>query len=37
MRWNRTLAAQALGVSRMTLWKKMKRFGLLADADAPQG
>jgi transcriptional regulator of acetoin/glycerol metabolism len=28
-RWNRTRAAEALGVSRVTLWKRMKRHGLL--------
>jgi transcriptional regulator of acetoin/glycerol metabolism len=27
---NRTRAARALGVSRVTLWKRMKRLGLLA-------
>jgi transcriptional regulator with GAF, ATPase, and Fis domain len=27
---NRTRAAQALGVSRVTLWKRMKRYGLLS-------
>jgi PAS domain S-box-containing protein len=27
--WNRTRAAEALGVSRVTLWKRMKRHGLL--------
>jgi PAS domain S-box-containing protein len=26
--WNRTRAAEALGVSRVTLWKRMKRHGL---------
>ena len=26
--WNRTRAAQALGVSRVTLWKRMKRHGI---------
>jgi len=26
--WNRTRAARALGVSRVTLWKRMKRHGL---------
>ncbi len=30
-RWNRTLAAELLGTSRMTLWKKLKKYGL-ADA-----
>jgi two-component system response regulator HydG len=28
--WNRTRAAKALGVSRVTLWKRMKRHGLSA-------
>jgi transcriptional regulator with PAS, ATPase and Fis domain len=27
-RWNRTRAAQALGVSRSTLWRKMRELGL---------
>jgi PAS domain S-box-containing protein len=27
-RWNRTLAAELLGISRMTLWKKLKKYGL---------
>ncbi|HEX9049677.1 MAG TPA: helix-turn-helix domain-containing protein [Anaeromyxobacter sp.] len=26
--WNRTRAAEALGVSRVTLWKRMKRHGV---------
>jgi len=26
--WNRTEAAQILGVSRVTLWKRMKKYGL---------
>ena len=30
-RWNRTFAAELLGTSRMTLWKKLKKYGL-ADA-----
>jgi PAS domain S-box-containing protein len=28
--WNRTRAAQALGVSRVTLWKRIKRHGVSA-------
>ncbi len=36
-RWNRTLAAQALGVSRMTLWKKMKRYGLIESSGVDAG
>ncbi len=28
-RWNRTKAAEALGLSRMTIWKKMKKYDLL--------
>lgn len=31
-RWNRTRAAAALGISRVTLWKRMRRHGL-----APEG
>jgi transcriptional regulator with PAS, ATPase and Fis domain len=27
--WNRTKASKSLGLSRVTLWKKMKEFGLL--------
>jgi PAS domain S-box-containing protein len=27
--WSRTRAAEALGISRVTLWKRMKRHGLL--------
>jgi PAS domain S-box-containing protein len=27
--WNRTKAAAAIGVSRVTLWKRMRRYGLL--------
>ena len=34
--WNRTRAAAALGVSRVTLWKRMKRHGL-ADPGAAEG
>jgi PAS domain S-box-containing protein len=34
--WNRTRAAQSLGVSRVTLWKRMKRHGL-ADPGAAEG
>lgn len=29
--WNRTRAAEALGISRVTLWKRMRRHGLAAD------
>jgi len=32
--WNRTRAAEALGVSRVTLWKRMKRHGLLDGSGA---
>jgi PAS domain S-box-containing protein len=32
--WNRTRAAQSLGVSRVTLWKRMKRHGLVAPGAA---
>jgi DNA-binding NtrC family response regulator len=32
--WNRTRAAEALGVSRVTLWKRIKRHGVaVPDAD----
>jgi PAS domain S-box-containing protein len=34
--WNRTRAAEALGVSRVTLWKRMKRYGV-GDPDAAEG
>ena len=33
--WNRTRAAEALGISRVTLWKRMRRLGL-ASADGPR-
>ena len=26
--WNRTRAAEALGISRVTVWKRMRRHGL---------
>jgi PAS domain S-box-containing protein len=29
--WNRTKAAAILGVSRVTLWKRMRRYGLLTE------
>jgi len=29
VRWNRTKAAEMLGLSRMTIWKKMKKYDLL--------
>ncbi len=29
-RWNRTLAAELLGISRMTLWSKLKKYDLAA-------
>ena len=29
-RWNRTETAKALGIGRNTLWRKMKKYGLLA-------
>jgi PAS domain S-box-containing protein len=31
--WNRTRAAAALGISRVTLWKRMRRHGLAEQAD----
>jgi PAS domain S-box-containing protein len=31
--WNRTRAAEALGISRVTLWKRLKRLGLSRDAE----
>jgi PAS domain S-box-containing protein len=30
--WNRTKAAAALGVSRVTLWKRMRRYGLTPES-----
>jgi len=35
--WNRTRAAESLGVSRVTLWKRMKRHGVSAPRDAAGG
>jgi PAS domain S-box-containing protein len=32
--WNRTKAAAALGVSRVTLWKRMRRYGLGPESPA---
>jgi transcriptional regulator of acetoin/glycerol metabolism len=32
--WNRTKAAASLGVSRVTLWKRMRRYGLLSEVQA---
>jgi DNA-binding NtrC family response regulator len=32
--WNRTKAAATLGVSRVTLWKRMRRYGLAAQPPA---
>ena len=29
-RWNRVAAAEALGMSRTTLWRKMREHGLLS-------
>ena len=26
--WNRTRASESLGISRVTLWKKIRRFGI---------
>jgi transcriptional regulator with GAF, ATPase, and Fis domain len=34
---NRTRAAAALGTSRVTLWKKLRRFNLMADEDSQAG
>jgi PAS domain S-box-containing protein len=31
-RWNRTEAAKSLGIGRNTLWRKMKKYGLLEPA-----
>ena len=28
-RWNRAAAADALGISRTTLWRKMREYGLV--------
>lgn len=30
-RWNRDLAAKALGMGRTTLWRKMKKHGLIKE------
>ena len=34
-RWNRADTAKALGLSRSTLWRRMRALGLLADAEHP--
>jgi len=26
--WNRTVASRELGISRITLWRKMRRLGI---------
>ncbi len=35
--WNRARAADALGISRVTLWKRMKRLGVVAQDPAAPG
>jgi PAS domain S-box-containing protein len=32
--WNRTAAAEVLGISRITLWRKMRKLGIQRCADA---
>ena len=35
--WNRAEAARRLGVSRVTLWKRLKQYGLTGPDEAPPG